>query len=108
MISGILGPLTRGYLPHVIATGLANNDPVGVANNERIDGTRLPSFDITTSGDSHGQDNELDTHKAAQLGLSIVSRILRYLLGRSEEHTSELQSRENLVCRLLLEKKKKK
>src|SRR6266511_2777012 len=28
--------------------------------------------------------------------------------GRSEEHTSELQSRENVVCRLLLEKKKKK
>src|SRR5436309_9328506 len=28
-------------------------------------------------------------------------------LARSEEHTSELQSRENLVCRLLLEKKKK-
>src|SRR5436309_10018184 len=28
--------------------------------------------------------------------------------SRSEEHTSELQSRENLVCRLLLEKKKKK
>src|SRR2546422_7479130 len=29
------------------------------------------------------------------------------LLGRSEEHTSELQSRLHLVCRLLLEKKKK-
>src|SRR5436309_8182046 len=29
-------------------------------------------------------------------------------LQRSEEHTSELQSRENLVCRLLLEKKKKR
>src|SRR5690606_41469368 len=29
------------------------------------------------------------------------------LSPRSEEHTSELQSRENLVCRLLLEKKKK-
>src|SRR5690606_41567600 len=28
-------------------------------------------------------------------------------MPRSEEHTSELQSRENLVCRLLLEKKKK-
>src|SRR5690606_41775355 len=28
--------------------------------------------------------------------------------SRSEEHTSELQSRENLVCRLLLEKKKNK
>src|SRR2546427_3726192 len=30
------------------------------------------------------------------------------LLDRSEEHTSELQSQSNLVCRLLLEKKKKK
>src|SRR5690606_1349720 len=29
-----------------------------------------------------------------------------FTLSRSEEHTSELQSRENLVCRLLLEKKK--
>src|SRR5207253_10188184 len=29
-------------------------------------------------------------------------------LGRSEEHTSELQSRGHLVCRLLLEKKKKR
>src|SRR5207302_10416706 len=29
-----------------------------------------------------------------------------YATARSEEHTSELQSRENLVCRLLLEKKK--
>src|SRR5258706_12167477 len=31
-----------------------------------------------------------------------------YHLDRSEEHTSELQSLTNLVCRLLLEKKKKK
>src|SRR5436305_10156080 len=30
------------------------------------------------------------------------------VLARSEEHTSELQSRPHLVCRLLLEKKKKK
>src|SRR2546427_5953495 len=29
------------------------------------------------------------------------------LNGRSEEHTSELQSQSNIVCRLLLEKKKK-
>src|SRR5438552_9999467 len=32
----------------------------------------------------------------------------RALLNRSEEHTSELQSPDHLVCRLLLEKKKKK
>src|SRR5690349_2061367 len=34
--------------------------------------------------------------------------ILETRRGRSEEHTSELQSRRDLVCRLLLEKKKKK
>src|SRR5256886_13324376 len=32
--------------------------------------------------------------------------VLRYAVDRSEEHTSELQSQSNLVCRLLLEKKK--
>src|SRR2546430_9049828 len=32
--------------------------------------------------------------------------LARVLRGRSEEHTSELQSQSNLVCRLLLEKKK--
>src|SRR5436309_13714576 len=37
--------------------------------------------------------------------LPLATGVLR---KRSEEHTSELQSRENLVCRLLLEKKKKK
>src|SRR3712207_8209488 len=35
------------------------------------------------------------------------ARPLRAALPRSEEHTSELQSRQYLVCRLLLEKKKK-
>src|SRR2546430_7396951 len=39
---------------------------------------------------------------AAQLGLGAL--LLEQL--RSEEHTSELQSQSNLVCRLLLEKKK--
>src|SRR5436309_8742880 len=34
------------------------------------------------------------------------SKTRRCAPARSEEHTSELQSRENLVCRLLLEKKK--
>src|SRR5438105_10585518 len=54
-----------------------------------------------------------DAHDFALPGLEL-GRILLYevediLLGletRSEEHTSELQSRVDLVCRLLLEKKK--
>src|SRR5437016_10960750 len=36
-----------------------------------------------------------------------AQRVLQQPAGRSEEHTSELQSLTNLVCRLLLEKKKK-
>src|SRR2546428_4483475 len=38
--------------------------------------------------------------------LVFVSKLASVLLPRSEEHTSELQSRSDLVCRLLLEKKK--
>src|SRR6266403_4504621 len=44
-------------------------------------------------------------------GCRVISRCARRSRGhlqlRSEEHTSELQSRRDLVCRLLLEKKKK-
>src|SRR5690606_42006453 len=41
-------------------------------------------------------------------GGEVTSWAFGEVRGRSEEHTSELQSRENLVCRLLLEKKKRK
>src|SRR5690606_40151927 len=47
----------------------------------------------------------------AEESLTRSARLMVEELGydtRSEEHTSELQSRENLVCRLLLEKKKEK
>src|SRR5687768_17783833 len=46
----------------------------------------------------------------AFIGAVVLLFILRLLRGgaRSEEHTSELQSRLHLVCRLLLEKKKNK
>src|SRR2546422_7133669 len=45
---------------------------------------------------------------AAFVGRIIASRDTVLIAGRSEEHTSELQSRLHLVCRLLLEKKKNK
>src|SRR5258708_30848306 len=51
--------------------------------------------------------------KIVSTDLKKKSKILRSMIennvqGRSEEHTSELQSPDHLVCRLLLEKKKKK
>src|SRR5690606_42120626 len=47
--------------------------------------------------------------RGGPLNPAIIQREMARLRSalRSEEHTSELQSRENLVCRLLLEKKKK-
>src|SRR5256885_3636507 len=49
-------------------------------------------------------------HRDADVGAEHAARTLghldRGLVARSEEHTSELQSPCNLVCRLLLEKKK--
>src|SRR5688572_32035821 len=48
--------------------------------------------------------NKVPGVRAAVAWTEEVARLAR----RSEEHTSELQSQSNLVCRLLLEKKKKK
>src|SRR5688572_4588063 len=68
-----------------------------------------PSFDFTPK--SHWDIGEslgiLDFDRAAK----VTGARFSFLIGaaaRSEEHTSELQSQSNLVCRLLLEKKKKK
>src|SRR2546430_6500104 len=47
-------------------------------------------------------------HQGGELGEGIHERGGRIRNQRSEEHTSELQSQSNLVCRLLLEKKKNK
>src|SRR3989449_4083694 len=51
-------------------------------------------------------------HRAADGGPVVVTKkqigVHTLVATRSEEHTSELQSRLHLVCRLLLEKKKKK
>src|SRR5688572_31372137 len=71
---------------------------------------QLPSsmlFPYTTLFRSHGTDRRRVgvIHAAAAAHLAFA---LGALLGedvRSEEHTSELQSQSNLVCRLLLEKK---
>src|SRR2546429_2012670 len=83
---------------------------------------RSTLFPYTTLFRSHFGELPLDlppgrtrlVHDTASFGLGLTQDHLRFALGRgarllarSEEHTSELQSRLHLVCRLLLEKKKK-
>src|SRR5690349_24087221 len=65
-------------------------------------GARAVCFDSVHIGRSEpGVRQRLADH-------SLLGRTVRRCQTRSEEHTSELQSRRDLVCRLLLEKKKKK
>src|SRR5690606_40795564 len=64
---------------------------------------------LTTLDESRAQRLRLstsDVRTVLQEGTVVTRRGYEESV-RSEEHTSELQSRENLVCRLLLEKKKK-
>src|SRR5688572_32251584 len=61
------------------------------------------NFELKNQGISYrsGADPVIVVHKGEYYLFSTIA-------DRSEEHTSELQSQSNLVCRLLLEKKKKK
>src|SRR3712207_8439206 len=69
-----------------------------------------------SSGGAHSADNYLPAHTLCNNyrwdyspeEFQLVLKIGVWARTRSEEHTSELQSRQYLVCRLLLEKKKKK
>src|SRR5690606_40066111 len=74
-------------------------------------------FNLTRIAEKHNQDDlTVSKRTSKKLGLIFAFSfpfVFGLLVGgdyltskRSEEHTSELQSRENLVCRLLLEKKK--
>src|SRR3989442_8588108 len=63
---------------------------------------RSTLFPYTTLFRSLRQLGKITVHDVVDL----VQRKADPVVGRSEEHTSELQSRPHLVCRLLLEKKK--
>src|SRR3712207_7066620 len=79
--------------------------------------TLFRSFEVTSTGygDLQGGANRDEWYIDEFSGTSSASPIIvgaigcvQGILRRSEEHTSELQSRQYLVCRLLLEKKKKR
>src|SRR2546430_6232582 len=73
---------------------------------------RSTLFPYTTLFRSLADLGRLDGSREAwekAISLDSTNRLhFHHELGRSEEHTSELQSQSNLVCRLLLEKKKKR
>src|SRR3712207_7840420 len=67
----------------------------GQHDDERVD----PALELGRQHQEHDKQRQAEGH------VDGVRGILELLRLRSEEHTSELQSRQYLVCRLLLEKK---
>src|SRR5690606_40614924 len=75
---------------------------------ESSHGTWIGRSWVSTASASRGSRVRASS-SSKQIGSSeTLALVITSTSGRSEEHTSELQSRENLVCRLLLEKKKKR
>src|SRR3712207_7374711 len=69
---------------------------------------------VADDGSPHGDALPLPSRQVGRFALEVLvqlQHVRRFVHAapdlRSEEHTSELQSRQYLVCRLLLEKKKK-
>src|SRR3989475_4363485 len=83
------------------AVGVVLDGRLGIGHGRRLQelGAEEPRVD-DGGGDAQRRDLLLQ-----RLHPALEAELRR---GRSEEHTSELQSQSNLVCRLLLEKKKKK
>src|SRR6266851_6233095 len=92
-ITGVLLLVAASLLPEHRAIGLATGFVISLLLAAQF----IPKF--------------IRTGKAMPAGmmsiLSVIGLIIALIAWRSEEHTSELQSHHDLVCRLLLEKKKK-
>src|SRR5438034_6030395 len=82
---------------------------IGLAYNEKPDPAPDAASDSTS--DAFAEWDDPSTIAAVEQALGLFGSVIRLeadqFFPRSEEHTSELQSHSDLVCRLLLEKKKK-
>src|SRR2546430_11958626 len=88
------GEISMASTPRIAVVGSANTDLITFSDAFPRAGETLfgKSFDLGFGGKGANQ--------------AIAARLCGAEVLRSEEHTSELQSQSNLVCRLLLEKKK--
>src|SRR3712207_8551894 len=106
---GILWTIIIGFIAGVIAKLImpGRNEPSGFILTTILG--IVGAFVATWLGQALGwyRPGEGAGLIGAVVGAVIVLLIWGAVMGRSEEHTSELQSRQYLVCRLLLEKKKK-
>src|SRR5688572_30949509 len=105
MLTGSLRRSMCGTMPSSVRKLTRYRDTVGGASSDTTNGdsSPAPSFRKSTFA------RELVTNVPIRSNRNTTADRCSTGLpdaGRSEEHTSELQSQSNLVCRLLLEKKK--
>src|SRR5690606_40671424 len=114
---GVEGRVEQQHAQRNLEVGV-ENDQAGLGIEVEVldhahlleqDGQRTIEAEQDDEGEGQRHAGEVAGHvgeghdEIAQAAADLAQRI-----ARSEEHTSELQSRENLVCRLLLEKKKRR
>ena len=120
----ITAPATPAGVSALAVVRVSGNDAIAIANKcfdkdiitadgytihygHIVDGdVRVDEVLVSVFRNPHSYTGEDSVEISSHGSPYITSRIIETL--RSEEHTSELQSRSDLVCRLLLEKKKKK
>src|SRR5438034_8233168 len=81
------------------------NHPASIAMRPRGPATTSARRNLGSSGNPRRHQSHAP--QAAKPSMANPAPTIRSKAQRSEEHTSELQSHSDLVCRLLLEKKKK-
>src|SRR5438034_3257637 len=95
---------------HLLHSRLFSAEDSGRYSHRSFSHKRGQHADFEMIGENHARQSahrhqRLELQKLAQ---GFLRRYAAETMARSEEHTSELQSHSDLVCRLLLEKKKKK
>src|SRR5436309_8412031 len=98
--------ITSKPTTYIYTLSLHDALPISIAMTVRPAASFSSAFWICFS-DSVSSDEVASSSKRMGAFFKSARAMARRCCWRSEEHTSELQSRENLVCRLLLEKKKK-
>src|SRR5690606_32816017 len=86
-------------------SGDSSDSTAGESSNPGSGTTRPLSSSSFSQGRAKSLRSGGSVIQTSRSSCSLLARSVSILSIRSEEHTSELQSRENLVCRLLLEKK---
>src|SRR5690606_40105450 len=97
-MDGFSNPTPTSRRATSLASSAPATHPTQSSNDRRTSGGTSPRI---TMSETAKRPPGLSTRNASSSTARLSAERLR-----SEEHTSELQSRENLVCRLLLEKKK--